>query len=462
MRVSFDQVALRRALDTLVEPSPSKSTKKLALEPGMGAPKRTEGKRTKIERRLETFLAPFPHLKKASSAEMRRLLGTAKALRSLLDRPIEESTVEVLQQARRRAMTLGRMLRSAPAVANFPGNQLLLLSRAAEARLREIERVGALPVEAFTDPRKEHAAGLLELQTHTSWGHDTEQSLERFIERWGRMAHNTKVAVIHDKGRTISGAALFIEQRAESGLLGHLENVVTHTKYRRMGLAARVVKDLLEQARKAGCYAVLLSCLPENAPLYASCGFRPAGTQMEYNFPKGGVGPPKLARLEALGLEMARVEEGASLSPSHRALLAERWLSFDPSSGVKKTPAFPEGQKQTYVVKDRHTGEVMATGSVFFEYKLNEGYGKPTAHVSDLVVSERFRGQAVGRALMEQLQLAASEQGAFRIMIQCPLELRPFFAKCGCHDTERQMMFPIDPAFSGKLKAEQPRLQPLA
>jgi glucosamine-phosphate N-acetyltransferase len=473
-RPAYDAQELRTSLDALASPrsdAPSTDHRADHAPDRRGAaPTETEASRVVFD-----FLARYPRLRKASAADLVRAAQAAipvhaSALRALIEQPIDESTTEMLRATRIQLKALSRALevvKEAPFAKSFPAAQLRALDERIALRLREIDRVRKLPIERFEDARKERERGFLALQGHTSWGHDLDEPAAVYEARWQQMKPNTSIGVVHDKGKAISAAAIFLEPRFGSGLLGHLENVVTHSAFRRMGLAKRVVDEMTAEARAKGCYAIMLSCLPENASLYARCGFRPAGTQVEYNFPDTPLEAHKISPIELNGrphdLRMRPIEPN-DMNAQYASLLRQGWLALARDSEVSSalTSALKTKQKETYVLEDEVTHEIIATGSVFFEHKLQEGSGRPTAHVSDVIVDERYRGRGLGSAMLDHLKVVAQQHGAFRIMIQCSLALRPFFHANACKDTERQMMLPIDPEFERMLRDREAELAPLA
>jgi GNAT superfamily N-acetyltransferase len=434
---------------------------------GGGDRLRVDPQVTPVERAVNEFLEPYLHIRTASAQALEVATKSAvplhaAALRLLIKQSVGNSTVEVLRSTRVHLKALRHALKSddAPVAKSFPLGQLGALDRQIGVRLREIERVRQLPMVRVDSEYDVLQKGLVGLQSHTSWGHWLDRSLQEYADQWELMKHNTSIGVVHDgkDDKAIAAAAIFLEPRAGSGILGHLENVVTHKAYRRMGLAKRVVDDMVREARKAGCYAIMLSCLPKNAELYARCGFLPAGTQVEYNFTSTLADPKK-----EMVVDVGGIPHKASLRPleskdlndeRYAALLQKGWLAFNSGSKTPSTlaAALESGQKQIYVIEDQVTRQIIGTGSVFFEHKLQEGSGHPTADVSDIVVDERYSKNDVGRAIFDQLKYAAQQKDAFRIMIQCSKEHLDFYYANGFHDTERQMMLPIDPAFKKMLE----------
>jgi glucosamine-phosphate N-acetyltransferase len=84
-------------------------------------------------------------------------------------------------------------------------------------------------------------------------------------------------------GEVIIGTAtLFIERKFihGCGLVGHIEDVVVSSKARGGGYGKLILKCLLDVAKHAGCYKVILDCDESNVPFYEKCGLVKKGVQM--------------------------------------------------------------------------------------------------------------------------------------------------------------------------------------
>lgn len=55
--------------------------------------------------------------------------------------------------------------------------------------------------------------------------------------------------------------------------VGHIEDIVVSDDIRSEGLGKEIVKKLIEEAQKLGCYKVTLSCSEKTAEFYRKCGF---------------------------------------------------------------------------------------------------------------------------------------------------------------------------------------------
>lgn len=79
-------------------------------------------------------------------------------------------------------------------------------------------------------------------------------------------------------GQAVASAFLTLLERPPSpslpnGRVGEVGNVVTRPAYRRRGLAALVMKRLIEEGRRLGLSRIDLTASPAGRPLYAGLGF---------------------------------------------------------------------------------------------------------------------------------------------------------------------------------------------
>ncbi|XP_052143882.1 probable glucosamine 6-phosphate N-acetyltransferase 2 [Oryza glaberrima] len=88
------------------------------------------------------------------------------------------------------------------------------------------------------------------------------------------------------ESRILATGCLFVERKflRGGGKVGHVEDVVVDAAARGRGLGLRVVRRLVEIAKEAGCYKVILDCTPELRAYYAKCGFVEKGVQMAIYF----------------------------------------------------------------------------------------------------------------------------------------------------------------------------------
>lgn len=98
-------------------------------------------------------------------------------------------------------------------------------------------------------------------------------------------AGNKIFVAVNDDGNVIGSTTLLIEQKFihKGGLVGHIEDVVTHKNFRNMGIGKALVERAAEAAKSAGCYKVILNCSEENIPFYEKIGFKKHGIEMRFD-----------------------------------------------------------------------------------------------------------------------------------------------------------------------------------
>ncbi|KAJ3164910.1 Glucosamine-phosphate N-acetyltransferase-like protein [Geranomyces variabilis] len=101
-----------------------------------------------------------------------------------------------------------------------------------------------------------------------------------FMERYSYLkAHNHEyfTIVIEDtKRQLIVGAGTILVERKfvhMNGLVGHIEDIVTHSEYRGLNLGKLVIETLKYIGKMTGCYKIILDCNDKNIPFYEKCGF---------------------------------------------------------------------------------------------------------------------------------------------------------------------------------------------
>ena len=59
------------------------------------------------------------------------------------------------------------------------------------------------------------------------------------------------------------------------GWVGHIEDVAVHRDHQKKGIGAALIRHAVDEARKLGCYKVILSCFEDRVAFYEGLGFRP-------------------------------------------------------------------------------------------------------------------------------------------------------------------------------------------
>jgi glucosamine-phosphate N-acetyltransferase len=91
-------------------------------------------------------------------------------------------------------------------------------------------------------------------------------------------------------GRVVGSASLLVEEKFihGGGLSSHIEDVAVHRDFQKQGIGAELVRFLVEEARRLGCYKVILNCREENVPFYEKTGFRRHDVGMRIDLTPGG------------------------------------------------------------------------------------------------------------------------------------------------------------------------------
>ncbi|KAK6942590.1 GNAT domain [Dillenia turbinata] len=91
------------------------------------------------------------------------------------------------------------------------------------------------------------------------------------------------------------------------------------------------------------------------------------------------------------------------------------------------------------VIEDGQSGKIIATGSVFVEKKFLRNCGK-VGHIEDVVIDSNARGMQLGKKIVGFLTDHAHSRGCYKVILDCSVENRPFYEKCGFKQKEVQMV----------------------
>ncbi len=86
---------------------------------------------------------------------------------------------------------------------------------------------------------------------------------------------NHLVAVAVLDGYIVGTATLLVEQKFihGGGLAGHIEDVAVSKEHQRRGIGGMIVRFLLEESRRRGCYKTILDCEDDLILFYEGLGF---------------------------------------------------------------------------------------------------------------------------------------------------------------------------------------------
>jgi len=96
---------------------------------------------------------------------------------------------------------------------------------------------------------------------------------------------NYKIYVAVLDSKVVGTTTLFIEQKFihDGGKVGHIEDVAVIKEYQGRGIGQKVVKALLEYAKKEGCYKTILDCTDDLVSFYEKTGFKRHSNSMRFD-----------------------------------------------------------------------------------------------------------------------------------------------------------------------------------
>jgi glucosamine-phosphate N-acetyltransferase len=104
----------------------------------------------------------------------------------------------------------------------------------------------------------------------------TAEQMWQVMQERLRAGIRTYIAWDSSVNEVVGSVSLLVERKFihRGGKVGHVEDVAVRRGYRGKGLGAELVRHATQEARKLGCYKVILSCFEQLAPFYASLGYR--------------------------------------------------------------------------------------------------------------------------------------------------------------------------------------------
>ena len=87
------------------------------------------------------------------------------------------------------------------------------------------------------------------------------------------------VAVIDNQ--IVGYGSIVIETKIRGGKMGYIEDIVSHSLFRKKGIGKAIVDGLFDVAKINGCYKVALQCKEHNVKFYEKCGYELSGLAMQ-------------------------------------------------------------------------------------------------------------------------------------------------------------------------------------
>lgn len=94
---------------------------------------------------------------------------------------------------------------------------------------------------------------------------------------------------------------------------------------------------------------------------------------------------------------------------------------------------------QIFVIEDISINKIVSTGTILIENKLIHGLGQ-VAHIEDIVTDLKYRGQRLGKDIIEKLIDVAYCKKCYKIILDCSEHNIGFYLKCGFDQKAVQMV----------------------
>lgn len=113
----------------------------------------------------------------------------------------------------------------------------------------------------------------------TEIGNVTVEQFQQFLDSRNG---NFQTLVYEFNNKAVGSITFIIEQKLSHSFMKvmHIEDVITNSSYRSMGIASSLIKWVIDIAIQKGCYKIVLNCKSENIPFYSKFDFTQKETQM--------------------------------------------------------------------------------------------------------------------------------------------------------------------------------------
>ena len=85
---------------------------------------------------------------------------------------------------------------------------------------------------------------------------------------------NIHALVATTNNKVVGYGSIVIETKIRGGKMGHIEDIVSHKSFRKIGIGKAIVDKLFILAKKKGCYKVALQCKKHNVSFYKKCNYK--------------------------------------------------------------------------------------------------------------------------------------------------------------------------------------------
>lgn len=128
--------------------------------------------------------------------------------------------------------------------------------------------------------KKEQMAEVIELLQSISEFKPKSDQYDRIWSDFNSQPNvHSIVAVLGDL--VVGYGSVIIETKIRGGKIGHIEDIVTHSKFRKQGIGATILDALYEIGRENGSFKFALECKEHNVSFYEKCAYELSGLSMQ-------------------------------------------------------------------------------------------------------------------------------------------------------------------------------------
>lgn len=115
--------------------------------------------------------------------------------------------------------------------------------------------------------------------------HPTGLTAEEAEIVFASLPENIKIYVAEENQQIIGCATLLVEKKFlhRGSFAAHVEDVATHKDHQGKGVGSLLQNHLIEEAKRFGCYKILLDCKESLIPFYEKFGYKESDKHMRLN-----------------------------------------------------------------------------------------------------------------------------------------------------------------------------------
>lgn len=97
---------------------------------------------------------------------------------------------------------------------------------------------------------------------------------------------------------------------------------------------------------------------------------------------------------------------------------------------------FISNSQYVFVIEDN--GIIICTGTLNIEYKFTHN-GENVAHIEDIIVDQNYRGQGLGKLMVNYLVAEAKNKNCYKVLLSCNNHLKQFYQNLGFVNKNNEM-----------------------